>query len=1103
VLANGILQFGADTGLMRTYNNTALPAGTPASRSGCVSAATARTMFVYWTDLNPSAAGSGGVTWQQKGTAPNRYLVVSWNGVYQYRTTTPYTFQVILYEDGSFKYQYGNANASGSNATIGVQLSNADYTLYSYNSGYNANGSAILWNVAGNSTTRVADIRFDEQAWSGVIGEVRDSSGNSHHGVRVGSATSVAGGYVCRALSVPADTTSTVHGVDTFVNPASTLGNAGGMSFWYRSNGAWNNGTPAMLADARSASSGSFFILKESNGALRAVVPDSSGTRVDARTANQPFAANTWVHIAVSWRLQPGSNQSTVRIYLNGALSATASTTTTGDIDGRLASLHMGDARLNSTSNGATLNSANALIDELRLYNFEIGVGEIALDIANTHSCAPPVDHYELVLPSAGLACLPSTVQVRACADSSSPCNNLSTSATGSTATLTTSAGTLGAGTLTFDSTGQASTTLNHGSAANGTAVSVTLGGESLPANASRTCCADGSSCSTADSCSITFATAGFIVAASGGGAAATVPTQTAGISSGTYWLRAVKSSTTTQACEAALAGAQNIEWALQCEDPATCASGASRLTLTGTSSAVVAANPASGVTSYGVVPMNFDANGNAPFSFNYADVGRIQLHARKAGAGAQTSALSGSSNAFVSKPAGFSITQVRQSASPNLANPAATDHNGSAFVKAGEAFSATVTALTSSGAAAPGFGREATPEGVTISHTLLQPVGGATGTLAGGSIGGGSFSGGTATAAALTFSEVGIISLTAGLTSGNYLGAGSVPASSALTVGRFIPARFALSGASLTHRAGLSCVPASSFTHLGENFRFGFTLTALNATGATTQNYTGSYAKFDPTASAGYALLGLAGASAFSSANGRLSLGSAAGNFSAGAAAISLTAQVTRTPAAEGPHSALFGIAPVDGDGVTIVADADLDSGVPGNDRAALATVALRFGRLRLLSAAGAADRALALPVLAEYWNGSAFDTNTLDSCTAVAQGAISFGNLRRTITSADTAASAPLTLAAGRGSLWLAPPGGGRNGTFDVALSLGSTATDASCLQPWTPASGDAATAGAGVPYLRGAWCGTTYDKDPAARATFGLPRGETATIFRREHY
>jgi hypothetical protein len=39
--------------------------------------------------------------------------------------------------------------------------------------------------------------------------------------------------------------------------------------------------------------------------------------------------------------------------------------------------------------------------------------------------------------------------------------------------------------------------------------------------------------------------------------------------------------------------------------------------------------------------------------------------------------------------------------------------------------------------------------------------------------------------------------------------------------------------------------------------------------------------------------------------------------------------------------------------------------------------------------------------------------------------------------------------------------------------------------------------------VPYLRGAWCGTTYDKDPAARATFGLPRGETATIFRREHY
>jgi MSHA biogenesis protein MshQ len=198
VLSNGALQFGADTGFFRNYTNTTLPAGTATALSGCVASATTLTMMAYWTDLNPSAAGSGGVSWEQKGSAPNRYLVVSWNAVYQYNTSTPYTFQVILYESGDFKYQYGNANATGASATIGVQVSSADYTLYSFNSGYNANGTAIRWSVPSTAAARVAEYRFDEYAWTGKVGEVADSSGNGHNGVRVGSAASTASGYVCR-----------------------------------------------------------------------------------------------------------------------------------------------------------------------------------------------------------------------------------------------------------------------------------------------------------------------------------------------------------------------------------------------------------------------------------------------------------------------------------------------------------------------------------------------------------------------------------------------------------------------------------------------------------------------------------------------------------------------------------------------------------------------------------------------------------------------------------------------------------------------------------------------------------------------------------------
>lgn len=71
-----------------------------------------------------------------------------------------------------------------------------------------------------------------------------------------------------------------------------------------------------------------------------------------------------------------------------------------------------------------------------------------------------------------------------------------------------------------------------------------------------------------------------------------------------------------------------------------------------------------------------------------------------------------------------------------------------------------------------------------------------------------------------------------------------------------------------------------------------------------------------------------------------------------------------------------------------------------------------------------------------------------------------------------------------------------------MDVALILGSSAADASCLQPCSPGSGDAAGAGADLAYLRGAWCGSARDKDPSARASLGLYRGADARVHQREN-
>lgn len=1105
VLANGALQFGADTGFMRTYTNTALPAGTAGARSGCTAAATARTIMVYWTDLNPSAAGSGGVSWEQKGTAPNRYVVVSWNNVFQYGTSTPYTFQVLLYESGEFKFQYGNDNASGSSATIGVQVSASDYTQYSYNSGYNANGSAIRWFVGSDSPTRVAEYRFDEFSWKGTLGEVRDSSGNGRNGVLVGGGRSVGNGYICRALESPLNTTTETAAIDTLVSPTATLGSSGGITLWVRSNVDWTDSRPAMLLDASAASSKSFFLMRDGGGAIRFYLSDSGSGALTAKTANNTFTAGTWVHLAVSWRLASGNNQSAVRIYVNGVLSATAIGTTTGTLNATLRSMFVGDGRGTNTSNGATPNSANGSLDELRLYNYEIGLSDIAIDRAQSHDCLPPVDHYEISMPSTTLACLGSTVTVIACADSSSPCTNGSTGVQGQTALLTASgSAALGSPLLSFDASGKASTTVSFPLATEGTVVKVTLSSEQTAALYPRQCCPDGTACSASDACATTFATAGFAIAATAGGAAATLSAQTAGTASATHYLRAVRSGTDTKACEAALTGAQTIDWSAQCNNPSTCSSG-NRMTITGSSAATVPGHAATGSPSYGSVAMSFDSGGNAPFTFSYADVGQVSLVMRKQGAGLQTSPLEGRSNAYVTRPAGFSIGSVRQTASPNRANPGATDANGGLFVAAGEAFSATVTAIDSNGAATPNFGRESTPQGVTLQATLLQPAGGAAGALSGGSIAGGSFSAGVATVSTLSYSEVGIISLRASASGGSYLGAGAVDGTATGAIGRFVPARFAVTGASLRPRSALSCAATPSFGYLGENFQLSLTLSALNSAGNVTQNYSGSFAKLNPTSGSAWSLSGVAGTTSFTTASGRLALGSATGAWAAGVAAnVTLTAQATRASAPDGPHAAAFGVAPVDSDGVALTGhDLDVDASISGNDRTRVGSLALRFGRLRLHSAAGAADRPLSLPVVAEHWNGSAFETNTLDDCTPLPATITNFGNLRRSLTTADTAVAAAPTLTAGRGSLRLAAPGGGRSGTVDVALSLGTTATDASCLQPWTPGSGDAATTGANLSYLRGAWCGSTWSQDPAARASFGLPRSVDTWVYRRENY
>jgi hypothetical protein len=454
--------------------------------------------------------------------------------------------------------------------------------------------------------------------------------------------------------------------------------------------------------------------------------------------------------------------------------------------------------------------------------------------------------------------------------------------------------------------------------------------------------------------------------------------------------------------------------------------------------------------------------------------VGQVTLHAAKTVNGAP---LAGSSNPFVVRPGGFVLSAIQQTALPNLANPAAADATGAKFVKAGEAFSATVTATTSDGVTVtPSYGRESTAEGVTLAVSLVAPASGASPALQNPTAFG-TFTNGVATGTTFSWGEVGIITLTPGVGDGNYLGAGDVTGTTSGNVGRFYPDHFALTpeaSGSLIDRAGINTgtteTCASPFTYLGEDFKTRFVLTAQNAANDTTQNYTGSFAKLVLTNWGNFAF-----SAAGLPAGSTLGVGDTApsGTWTNGTAQVTAHHKASRPAAPVAPGSgATVSALPVDGDGVT------LPAAVPVHD----GTTDLRYGRLRLSNVYGYASPLL-MPVEAQFWSGLSWVRNGDDSCTPLANG-----NLL--LTPAGWTPTAPGTLSAGTGNISLVPSG---PGSVSVCADLAAD-------------NGVACSAtGANLPWLQSRWPGGgAYNNDPSATATFGVfsPEGRKG-IYNRELY
>ncbi len=214
---------------------------------------------------------------------------------------------------------------------------------------------------------------------------------------------------------------------------------------------------------------------------------------------------------------------------------------------------------------------------------------------------------------------------------------------------------------------------------------------------------------------------------------------------------------------------------------------------------------------------------------------------------------------------------------------------------------------------------------------------------------------------------------------------------------GRFIPDHFALSSGSITDRSAIATCAAATFTYMGEKMQPTFVLTARNGLNATTVNYVGDFARLaiatqlsfgaidDPVAPGVRRPLAECAATPTAPC---LTVETPSGAFTAGVSdAIVAPMTVTRIGTTAPLTAFKIGVAPIDTDGVRIATyNLDTVNVVAGTaQRALVGETIVRYGRLQIDNAYGSELLNLSMKIRAQYWTGSGYATNTLDSCTPV----------------------------------------------------------------------------------------------------------------------
>jgi len=509
------------------------------------------------------------------------------------------------------------------------------------------------------------------------------------------------------------------------------------------------------------------------------------------------------------------------------------------------------------------------------------------------------------------------------------------------------------------------------------------------------------------------------------------------------------------------------------------------------------------GPPAFGAITLDFSVTpGQANFTLDTNDVGQYTLTIRDITNTHGAGVITGSSAQLTVRPFGIAVTGIMAGAT---VNPGGTAPADPVFTSAGSDFEATVagvlwsaaddsnndgvldTGVYANNAVAPSYAWDTTlgVSGVAASYT---PSPGTPGVLNNATILVAEFGGGSFNVTDLQYTEVGSFTLQSSAT--DFLGEPTADiVGDDIIVGRFLPTSFSVT----INGNGILDESCGAFTYIGEDFGYNIapsiTVTALNALGATTAQYRDAFVKLNSTSvtadasqddtTAGSDTNPLlvsydAAAKAFVVNND----GTVSYTFGADTFRYGPDAPLTTFSKADNSQVAPF-VADInpeisavsDGEVTTIYAAGTYVLDPTGNN--------LRFGRLRMDNVFGPELNPLLMPVFTEFWNGTSFQKNILDTCTTIA-------NADLVAVASPPGLSVPVVInspaSAGDVNLSFPSPGAGNDGFIDTIVDLNSAA------HLW----------------LRFDWDGDgVFDNDPFAQATFGIFDGNPVQIYIQQIY